>query len=77
MPYETVNMAVLNSPELVAYLSTADHRIRVGFRAALETLNLPLPDFMLRRPSGRKPGQAVARAFASNPTQAVRQHSAA
>lgn len=62
----TINTDILSSVQLQTYLGSADYRIRVGFRVALEALGLPLPDYAARRPSGPKPGKAIAAAFAAD-----------
>ncbi len=59
----TVNDAIINSPAAQAYFDRADHRVRVGFRAAIEMLGLPVPDYAKRKPPGRPPAKAVAAAY--------------
>lgn len=61
-----INTQVLNSEHLAAYIDKSDHRIRVGFRVALEALGIPLPDYAVRKPTGPKPGQRIAAAFAAD-----------
>ena len=51
----TVSDDVLNSPAAKEYFSSADSRVMVGVRFALETLGLPLPEPVQRKPAGRPP----------------------
>jgi hypothetical protein len=62
----TINTDVLTSPGNIAYVDRCDRRIKQGYRAALEALSIPLPDHIERKPTGRKPGQAIAAAFAAD-----------
>lgn len=64
----TINIGVLETPQARDYFSKADHRIMCGCRATLEMLGIPLPDWARRKPTGPKPGRAIAAAFrADNP----------
>jgi len=53
MSIASVDTNILNSNELAAYALTADRRIIIGMRFALEMLQLPVPDCLIRKPSGR------------------------
>jgi len=63
-----VNISVLNSSEAERYFTKSEHRMAC-FRGTLELLGIPLPNWAERKPSGRKPSIAVARAYETdNPT---------
>jgi len=66
VPLITINTDVLHSPANLAYLDRCDRRVRDGYRAALEALSIPLPDYAMRKPTGPKPGKAIAAAFAAD-----------
>lgn len=69
----TVDPAPLHSADMTDYLTRADRRILIGFRAALEALIIPVPDAALRRPSGRPTIRNLSGAYnADNPAEAVR-----
>ena len=59
----TINDAIITSPAAEAYFDRADSRVRVGFRAALEMLGVPVPEYAKRKPPGRPPARAVAAAY--------------
>ena len=59
----SINIGVLDTPGAEAYFTKADPRIMCGCRATLETLGIPLPDWAKRKPTGPKPGRAIAAAF--------------
>lgn len=59
----TINDAVITSAAAEAYFDRADSRVRVGFRAALEILGVPVPEYAKRKPPGRPPAKAVAAAY--------------
>lgn len=59
----TINDAVITSAAAEAYFDRADSRVRVGFRAALEILGVPVPEYAKRKPPGRPPARAVAAAY--------------
>ena len=64
----SINLGVLYGPGAEAYFTKSDPRIRCGCRATLEALGIPLPDWAKRKPTGPKPGRAIAAAFrADNP----------
>jgi hypothetical protein len=54
-----IDEAVLRTPQIATYLSTADRRIVSGFRMALELLGVPVPEDALRKPNGRPSIAAV------------------
>ncbi|MCW2337395.1 hypothetical protein M2337_001628 [Sphingobium sp. B2D3A] len=54
-----IDEAVLRTPQIASYLSTADRRIVSGFRMALELLGVPVPEAALRKPNGRPSIAAV------------------
>jgi hypothetical protein len=63
-----VDTGVFDAPDASEYFSKADHRILCGFRVALEMLGIPLPEWAQRKPTGPKPGKAIAAAYrADNP----------
>lgn len=69
----TVDPGPLHTAAMTTYLTTADRRIVIGFRAALEALKVPVPAAALRRPSGRPTIINLVQAFnADNPVAAVR-----
>lgn len=69
----TVDPGPLHTAAMTTYLATADRRIVIGFRAALEALKVPVPAAALRRPSGRPTIINLVQAFnADNPVAAVR-----
>lgn len=59
----SINIGVLDTPGAEAYFTKADPRIMCGCRATLEMLGIPLPDWAKRKPTGPKPGRAIAAAF--------------
>lgn len=61
-----IDTDVLYSKQLEAYITNCDHRIRAGFRVALEALGISVPDYAARQPSGPKPGLRIAAAFAAD-----------
>ena len=61
MTIRTIDDAVLHSPEVTAYLKGTERRIILGFRAALELLNLPVPNAADRKPVGRPPAADAMR----------------
>ena len=64
----TVDTQVFDTPRATDYFTKADHRILCGCRATLEMLDIPLPDWAQRKPTGPKPGRAIMAAFrADNP----------
>ena len=64
----TVDTGVFDTPPATDYFSKADHRILCGCRATLEMLDIPLPDWAQRKPTGPKPGRAIIAAYrADNP----------
>lgn len=69
----TVDPRPLHSAAMTRYLTTADRRIIIGFRAALEALKVPVPEAALRRPSGRPTIINLVQAYnADNPVEAIR-----
>lgn len=69
----TVDPGPLHTAAMTTYLTTADRRIVIGFRAALEALKVPVPAAALRRPSGRPTIINLVQAFsADNPVEAIR-----
>lgn len=62
-----VDTSVLSTEYAETYFTErADRRIMIGLRATLEMLGIPLPDWAERKPTGRKPGRAIAAAFRSD-----------
>lgn len=59
----TVDTGIFDAPEAREYFTNADHRILCGCRATLEMLNIPLPVWAERKPSGPKPGKAIMAAY--------------
>lgn len=59
----TIDTTVLDTPGAKTYFTKADRRILCGCRATLEMLGIPLPEWAERKPSGPKPGRAIAAAF--------------
>ncbi|WP_375291625.1 hypothetical protein [Qipengyuania sp.] len=53
MSDNTVDLTRLNDPRIAAHVEQVDGRIRSGFRLALDVLNIPLPDYAVRKPAGR------------------------
>jgi hypothetical protein len=65
----TVTDDRLSSEAAAIHFSTADRRVLIGIRAALELLGVPVPQYALRRSSGRPPSRVIAAACdADNPT---------
>lgn len=54
-----IDLTRLQAPQVADYCATADRRIVSGFRLALETLGIPVPDYAARLPSGRQPLSAL------------------
>ncbi|SEN06311.1 hypothetical protein SAMN05192583_1918 [Sphingomonas gellani] len=48
-----VDVTRLNDPRIAAHVGQVDGRIRSGFRLALDVLNIPLPEYAVRKPAGR------------------------
>ncbi|ODP36197.1 hypothetical protein [Sphingomonas turrisvirgatae] len=63
MTFHTVNTSALNSVEAEQYFTGTDRRYMTGLRATLEMLGLPLPDYAMRQPAGRRPAKAVMAAY--------------
>lgn len=62
-----VDTSVLGTEYAETYFTErADRRIMIGLRATLEMLSIPLPEWAERKPTGRKPGRAIAAAFRSD-----------
>ena len=61
----------VNSPEAEAYFTTkADRRVLIGFRAALEMLAIPLPEYARRKETGRPTTtKLIARQYAEDNPQ--------
>lgn len=66
MPTLLIDTDILSSRAVEAYLARCDHRIKSGFRLALEALGIAVPHFAARLPSGPKPGQGIIAAFAAD-----------
>ena len=66
MASHTVTDDLINSERAAAYFQRADRRVMIGFRATLEMLGLPVPDYANRRKPGRTPAKDVAAAFAAD-----------
>jgi hypothetical protein len=47
-----IDLSKLEAPQLAAYFDTADRRITSGFRLALQILNIAVPTYAERKPSG-------------------------
>jgi hypothetical protein len=75
MAVHTVSDEIINSPAAKDYFSSADKRIMIGLRAALEMLSIPVPQYAVRRPPGRPPSRAVASAYRADHPET--QHSVA
>lgn len=71
MTIRTIDDGVLNSPEAEAYFTTkADRRVLIGFRAALEMLAIPLPEYARRKETGRPTTtKLIARQYAEDNPQ--------
>lgn len=59
----TVTDDALVSPEAEAYFQRCDKRVLIGLRAALELLNIPVPEYGWRKPPGRKPSEKIMAAY--------------
>ena len=69
MPILTVDTDLLNSPQAATYFTRADRRVMIGLRATLEMLQLPVPAYGLRRPTGQTPAKLALAAYnADHPT---------
>ncbi|UAJ09247.1 hypothetical protein [Polymorphobacter megasporae] len=66
MAVTTVDTTVLNSIAAENYFLACDYRIRIGARAMMEILAMPVPDYLTRRKPGRTPALDVATAFAAD-----------
>lgn len=58
-----VTTDLLHSTPAAAYFTGADRRIMIGLRAALEMLDLPLPAYALRAPTGPNAAKAARAAY--------------
>jgi hypothetical protein len=59
----TINTDVLHSPQAAKYFTGADRRIMSGLRATLEMLQLPLPAYALRAPTGPNAAKTARAAY--------------
>lgn len=63
-----IDIGRLEHPAVQTYLSTADRRIKAGARFIFDTLEIPYPSYLERRPAGRPLAKSVMDAFrADNP----------
>lgn len=62
----TVTDDVIRSEEAAKHFSTADRRVLIGIRAALEILDVPVPDWARRKPTGRMPSRVIKSAHAAD-----------
>jgi hypothetical protein len=62
----TVSDDIISSSAAAEYFARADKRVLIGVRATLEMLEIPVPQYAVRRPPGRPPSRAVADAFAAD-----------
>ena len=49
----TVDTSRIDNEHVANYINGTDHRVKLGFRFALEMLTIPLPEFAERKPAGR------------------------
>jgi hypothetical protein len=66
MGTSVVTTDIINSPQAQEYFTRADRRVMIGLRAALEMLELPVPDYARRRMPGQTPAKAALAAFAAD-----------
>lgn len=73
MTIHTVNVTRLRSAAAEDYFTRrADRRVMIGLRATLELLNLPVPEWAIRRKPGMTPARNIERAYrADNPAPLV------
>lgn len=69
MAVHTVTDDLLRSNRAAAYFTTADRRVMIGLRAALEMLGIPIPDYAARKPSGRPGARDIIAAHAADNPQ--------
>lgn len=64
----TVNDDLITSAQAEAYFENGDRRIKLGMRACLELLRIPLPEYAKRKPTGPKTKSAalVAASYAAD-----------
>ena len=66
MAIRTINDDLILSAEAGDYFKRADRRIMIGLRAALELLDLPIPPYAQRQPTGPRgrSGRGIAARYA-------------
>ena len=74
----TVNDDLLTSAQAEAYFEDGDRRIKLGMRACLELLRIPLPEYAKRKPTGPKTKSAalVAAAYAADHGRVIKPYEA-
>lgn len=58
-----VDLTKIDHPAVKEYLTTADRRILAGARFMLETLDIPYPDYLERKPAGRPIAKEIMHSF--------------
>ncbi|MHA4835787.1 hypothetical protein [Sphingopyxis sp. MSC1_008] len=68
-----IDLSPWYSTDTAQYLASADRRIVIGFRAAVEMVGQPVPSAALRRASVRSSIASIVRDYnADNPVEAIR-----